>query len=148
MDILVHFVRHVVVDDVLHQGNVQSSPGHGGSHQDGKLPGGEVGQSLLPLSLGSVPVDAGGGVALAREVGGQVVGGGLFLQRNKFDQWNNEMREDGLTPTKIMVLSVGSLLSSARISSSVSRLLLDSTSRKMSSTSLQMAPTIPTVTKR
>ena len=81
MDVLVHLVRHVVVDDVLDQGDVQAPPGHGGSHQDGKLPGGEVGQGLLSLALGSVPVDAGGGVALPGEVGGQVVGRGLFLKR-------------------------------------------------------------------
>ena len=82
MDILVHFVRHVIVDDVLDQGNVQASPGHGGSHQDWIFPGGEVSQSLLPLTLSSVPVDAGGGVTFSREVGSQVVSRGLFLQRN------------------------------------------------------------------
>ena len=81
MDVLVHLVRHVVVDDVLDQGDVQTSPGHGGSHQDGEFPGGEVGQSLLSLALGSVPVDAGGGVTLSGEVGGQVVGRGLFLEK-------------------------------------------------------------------
>ena len=82
MDILVHFVGHVVVDDVLDQGDVQTSPGHGGSHQDWIFPGGEVSQSLLPLPLGSVPVDAGSGVTFSREVGSQVVSSGIFLKRN------------------------------------------------------------------
>ena len=65
MDVLVHLVRHVVVDDVLDQRNVQASPGHRGSHQDGIFPGGEVSQSLLSLALSSVPVDAGGGVTFS-----------------------------------------------------------------------------------
>ena len=85
MDILVDLVRHVVVDDVLDQGDVQTSPGHGGSHQDWIFPGGEISQSFLPLTLSSIPVDAGGGVAFSREVGGQVVSSGLFLQRNSIN---------------------------------------------------------------
>ena len=82
MDILVHLVGHVVVDDVLDQGDVQSTPSHGGSHQDWIFPGGEVSQSLLSLTLSSVPVDTGSGVTFSREVGSQVVSRGLFLQRN------------------------------------------------------------------
>lgn len=80
MDKLVGGVREVVIDDVLHLRNVQPSGGDGGSYENLEPALSEVCESLLPLPLCSVPVDAGGQKILSGQVGGQVVCAGLFLQ--------------------------------------------------------------------
>ena len=51
MHILVHVIRHVIVDDMGHVGDVQPSSGHGSCHQDWLVAGAEVKQGFLPLSL-------------------------------------------------------------------------------------------------
>ena len=79
MNVLVHLVGHVVVDDVLDVGNVEPAGRHGGGHQDFKPALGEVCEGLLPLPLGAVAVDAGGGHVLCRQVSGQVVSAGFLL---------------------------------------------------------------------
>ena len=79
MNELVCRVRHIVVNDMLDVGNVQTAGRHGGGHQDLKPALGEVCKGLLPLSLGAVAVDAGGGHVLCRQVGGQVVSAGFLL---------------------------------------------------------------------
>ena len=79
VDELVRGVRHVVVDDVLDVGNVETAGRHGGGHQDLEPALGEVCEGLLPLPLGAVAVDAGRGHVLGRQVGGQVVSAGFLL---------------------------------------------------------------------
>ena len=49
--ILVHVIRHVIVDDMGHVGDVHPSGGHGSCHQDWLVAGAEVEQGFLPLSL-------------------------------------------------------------------------------------------------
>ena len=51
MNIFVNIIRHVVVDDVRHVGNIQSSGSDCGGHQDRLVPSSEVEQRFLPLSL-------------------------------------------------------------------------------------------------
>ena len=79
MDELVGGVGEVVVDHVLHLGNVQPSGGDSGGHEDLETALSEVSERLLPLPLRPVPVDAGGQKILSGQVGGQVVCAGLFL---------------------------------------------------------------------
>ena len=49
--ILVHVIRHVIVDDMGHIGDVQPSGGHSSCHQDWLVASAEVEQCFLPLSL-------------------------------------------------------------------------------------------------
>merc|ERR1719239_714842 len=49
--IFIHIVRHVIVDDVRHVGDVQPSRSHSSCHQDGLVPSAEVEQCFLPLAL-------------------------------------------------------------------------------------------------
>ena len=49
--ILVHIIRHVIVDDVSNIGDVQPSGSHSSCHQDWLVAGAEVKQGFLPLSL-------------------------------------------------------------------------------------------------
>ena len=49
--ILVHIIRHVVVNDMGNIGDVQPSGSHCSCHQDWLIPSAEVEQSLLSLSL-------------------------------------------------------------------------------------------------
>ena len=51
MHILVHVIRHVIVDDMGHVGDVHPSGGHGSCHQDWLVAGAEVEQGFLPFSL-------------------------------------------------------------------------------------------------
>merc|ERR1719474_2402362 len=48
VDIFVHIIRHVVVDDMRHVGNIQSSSSNCSSHQYRLVPSSEVEQRLLP----------------------------------------------------------------------------------------------------
>ena len=57
---LIGGVRKVVVDDMLDLGNVQTPGGDCGGYENLEPAVSEVGQGLLPLPLGPVPVDAGG----------------------------------------------------------------------------------------
>ena len=59
MDELICGVWEVIVDNVLHLGNIQPSSGDSSGHEDLKSALSEVCQGLLPLPLCSVPVDAG-----------------------------------------------------------------------------------------
>ena len=51
MHVLVHVIRHVIVDDMGHIGDVQPSGSHGSCHQDWLVASAEVEQGFLPLSL-------------------------------------------------------------------------------------------------
>merc|ERR1719474_591620 len=73
MNIFVNIIRHVVVDDMRHVGNIQSSGSNSGSHQDWLVSSSEVEQRLLPLSLKPVAVDASSWQTLSRKIGGQEV---------------------------------------------------------------------------
>ena len=130
MDEFVGAVGHVVVDDVLDLRDVETSGGDSGGHQDLVFTLGEVRESLLPLPLGPVSVDAGGGHALSREVSGQVVCACLLL--NKILGLNKIYRRFTmiLTPTKIIVFSILSLSISPSRESNFSLLSEDSTSWK------------------
>ena len=79
MDEFISTIWHVVVDHVLDLGNIQTSGSDCSGHQDLVFTLSEVSQSFLPLSLGPVSVDAGGGHALPGQVGRQVVSRSLFL---------------------------------------------------------------------
>ena len=79
MDELICGVWEVIVDNVLHLGNVQPSSGDSGGHENLEPALSEVSERLLPLPLRPVPVDAGGQKILSGQVGGQVVCAGLFL---------------------------------------------------------------------
>ena len=83
MDVFVDVVRHVVVDDVGHAGDVEAPGSHGSRHQDGLVAGAEVEERLLALALEAVAVDAGGGQPLAGQVGRQEVGVLLGLDEDK-----------------------------------------------------------------
>ena len=51
MHILVHVIRHVIIDNVGHIGDVQPSCSHSSRHQDWFITSAEVKQGFLPLSL-------------------------------------------------------------------------------------------------
>ena len=129
VDEFISAVGHVVVDDVLDLGNVEASGSDCGGNHDLVFTLSEVSQSFLPLPLGSVSVDAGGGQALPRQVGGQIVSTCLFLNKIILSlQFANLRRK--LTPTKIIVFSMLSLFISPSRESNFSLLSEDSTSWK------------------
>ena len=49
--VLVHVIRHVIVDDMGHVGDIQPPGGHSSCHQDWLVASAEVEQSFFPLSL-------------------------------------------------------------------------------------------------
>merc|ERR1719253_1236350 len=65
--VVVDGVGHVEVDDHENVGDVQTTGGHGGSHQHGAAAAAELGQSTLALLLCAVPVDRGGVDAFTNE---------------------------------------------------------------------------------
>ena len=73
MDILVHVIRHVIVNDVSHPWDIQTPCSHGCSYEDRHGSYTKVVQSFFPLPLETITVDAGGGQALSGQVGGQEV---------------------------------------------------------------------------
>ena len=69
VDKFIRSVGHVVVDDVLDFGYVETPGSDGRGHQYLVFTISEVSQSLFSLSLGPISVDAGGRHALSRQVG-------------------------------------------------------------------------------
>ena len=53
MDVVVHVIGHVVVEDVGDAGDVQAAGGHVRRHQDGPVAALELGERLLALALQS-----------------------------------------------------------------------------------------------
>ena len=51
MHVLIHVIRHVIVDDMGHVGDVKPPSSYSGGHQDWLVPCAEVKQSFFPLSL-------------------------------------------------------------------------------------------------
>merc|ERR1719339_882741 len=81
--ILVHIIRHVIVDDMGNIGDVKPSSSHCSRHQDWLVSCAEIEQCFLPLSLKPVPMDTGSWQALSREVGGEEVGVLLGLHKDQ-----------------------------------------------------------------
>jgi hypothetical protein len=83
VDIFVHVVRHVVVDDVGHPRDVQPSGSYSSGHKDRLASHAEVIQGLLSLPLQPVTVDTGCGKTLLAQVGGKEVSILLGLGKEK-----------------------------------------------------------------
>merc|ERR1719320_2136914 len=71
--VLVHIIRHVVVNNVSHPWNIQSSGSNSSSYQDWHSTHSEIIQGLLPLSLQPITMDACGWQPFTRQIRGQEV---------------------------------------------------------------------------
>lgn len=83
MDVLVDVAGQVVVDDQLDVGDIETSSGHGGRHQNGASARAEERQRLLALALVSVTVDAAGAEAAVVQKVVQLIGAFLGLREDQ-----------------------------------------------------------------
>lgn len=103
VNVVVDVGRHVVVDDVLHVRNVESTGGDVGSDKDRLLSSLEKTKGLLTLVLRAVAVNARRGVALALEVVLKSVGGTLGLYEDE-DQTRGHSSEEVEESVHLLVL--------------------------------------------